>query len=140
MTMKLLFIDQILKVNWIQKFLIRHKKLNFTFSKFQNKERVVINEKIINDWFRLYFDILKQHDFYFKDIYNMNEKDFTMKMQNKLKIICFKNDRDTDVFNTQCDNREWVFLLKCVSNDGEILKIWFIFKEKQHQKNWFNVL
>ena len=71
----------------------------------------------------MYFDILKQHDFYSENIYNMNEKDFAMKMQNKLKIICFKNDRDTDVFSTQCDNREWIFLLECVSDDDEILKI-----------------
>ncbi len=141
MTMKLLWSSQQnddLNINWIQRFLQRHTKLTFVFSQALNKERAVThNKELINDWFDLYTQVLEDYDLQSSDIYNMNEKDFVMRIASKCRVICFKEQLST---MTQDNNWEWVSLIKCVSSDEVILRAWFIFKDKMHLKVWFDAL
>ncbi len=94
MTMKLLWSSQQnddLNINWIQRFLQHHTKLTFMFSQALNKERAAThNEELINDWFDLYTKILENYDLQSSDIYNMNEKNFIMRIMSKCRVICFR--------------------------------------------------
>ncbi len=94
MTMKLFWSNQHnddLNINWIQKFLQHHMKLTFMFSQASNKEHAVThNEELINNWFNLYIKILENYDLQSSDIYNMNEKDFIIRIISKCRVICFR--------------------------------------------------
>ena len=127
-----------IRINWIQKFLDRHIKFIFTFSEFINKERMIMHkeERLIN-WFILFQKTVKKNNIEQQDIYNMNEKEFVMRLLSKMKIICFKHNRLLFTFD---DNREWIFFIKCVNILSEVLKMWIIFKEKQMQKSWIKIL
>lgn len=130
--------DDDLRVNWIQRFLHRHTKLNSVFSQALNKERAAThNEDLINGWFSLYSKVLEDYDLQPSDIYNMNEKGFAMRIAGKCRVICSREQR---VIMTQDGNRKWVSLIECVSSDRVVLRAWFIFKGKVHQKAWFNAL
>jgi len=61
------------------------------FSQASNKERAAMyNEELINDWFDLYTKILENYDLQSSDIYNMNEKNFIMRIMSKCRVICFR--------------------------------------------------
>ncbi len=61
------------------------------FSQASNKERAAMhNEELINDWFDLYTKILENYDLQSSDIYNMNEKNFIMRITSKCRVICFR--------------------------------------------------
>lgn len=95
------------------------------------------NIEKLADWFVLYEEIVKIYKIEQENIYNMNEKGFVMKLQRKLRIICFKHHRS---LMTSDDNREWVSLIKCVNILSEVLKMWIIFKGKLQQKSWMKVI
>ena len=95
-----------------------------------------ITEKLA-DWFSLYKKTVKDYKIEKSDIYNMNEKNFVMKIQKKMKVICFRRHRALMTFD---DNREWVFFIKCVIILNEMFKMWIIFKEKYQQKCWMKIL
>lgn len=108
------------------------------FSQALDKERATThNKELINDWFDLYAQILKDYDLQSSNIYNMNEKNFVMRIADKCKVICSKEQLSTII---QDDNQEWVSLIECVSFDKVILQFWFIFKDKMHIKIWFDAL
>ena len=46
---------------------------------------------VIINWFKLYTKILKNYEILSKDTYNMNEKNFVMRLHDKHKIIYSKN-------------------------------------------------
>ncbi len=52
--------------------------------------------------------------------------------------MIFKYEKKTHMI--QCDNREWVSLIECISMNEKVLKSWIIFKAKVHQKIWYEVL
>ncbi len=94
MTMKLLWSSQQndnLNINWIQRFLQYHMKLTFMFSQASNKKHAAThNKELINDWFDLYTKILENYDLQSSDIYNMNEKNFIIRIMSKCRVICFR--------------------------------------------------
>ena len=124
-----------LGINWVSKFLSRHKELDTVFCQALDKERALMhNAEMLNQWFQLYAKNFNQYKFNEEDCYNMDEKGFAMGLVGKLRVICSKHDRPALL--TQCGNREWVSLIECVSADGAVLKPWVIFKGKQQQKAW----
>ena len=124
--------------NWAQKFLTRRTEFISMFSHFMNKNRMIMHKKKkLVDWFDLYKRILKNYKIEQQNIYNMNEKDFVMSMQSKLKIIYLKEHK---LLLTADENREWVFFIECVNIFNEMLKIWIIFKSKFKQKCWTEAL
>ncbi len=127
-----------LRINWTQRFLFRHSHLISVFSQALNKERATMHdEEVIRNWFQLILNIMKKYDIELKDTYNMNEKSFALRLLSKHRVICSIHYSST---LTQNDNREWVSLIECVCADDEVLKAWYIFKEKIHMKVWYEVL
>ena len=68
----------------------------------------------------------------------MDEKGFLQGFIEKLKVMIGKYEKKAHV--TQPGNREWVSLIECISMDGRLLTPWIIFKAKQLQKAWYQVL
>ncbi len=95
------------------------------------------NHNILADWFNLFRSLKEEHEIEIEDIYNMNEKKFMQRVIAKLQVMIFKYEK---THMTQCDNREWVSLIECISMNERVLKSWIIFKEKLQQKIWYEVL
>jgi hypothetical protein len=68
----------------------------------------------------------------------MDEKGVAMGVIGKTRVIVSKYEKNAHM--TQYGNREWVSLIECISADGRLLSPWIIFKGKQQQKAWFEVL
>ena len=59
------------------------------FSQALNKERAIMHdENIIRNWFQLILNTLKKYNIELKDIYNINEKSFALRLLSKYKVIC----------------------------------------------------
>ena len=64
-----------LGINWVSKFLSRHKELDTVFCQALDKERALIhNAEMLNQWFQLYAKNFNQYRFNEEDCYNMDEK------------------------------------------------------------------
>ncbi len=130
--------DKSVEVNWSQKFLKHHSQIKTVYISSLDKERAMTqNHDILADWFNLFQSLKKEHEIKIKDIYNMNEKRFMQRIIAKLQIMIFKYEK---THMTQCDNREWILLIECISMNERILKSWIIFKKKLQQKIWYKVL
>ncbi len=130
--------DKSVEINWSQKFLKHHSQIKTTYVSSLDKERAMTqNHDILADWFNLFQSLKEKHEIKIKDIYNRNEKRFMQRVIAKLQIMIFKYEKKTHII--QCDNREWVSLIKCISMNEKILKSWIIFKEKVQQKIWYEV-
>ena len=68
----------------------------------------------------------------------MNEKGFAIEAIKRFRVVCHKSN--LQIYKTQNKNREWVFLIKCISANKRLLKLFIIFKEKRQMKTWYNVL
>jgi len=68
----------------------------------------------------------------------MDEKGCMMGVVGKVRVIVPKGEKNQVL--AHCGNREWVSLIECISIDGRCLPLWVIFKGKQHQKSWYQVL
>ena len=97
------------------------------------------NPEIIKGWFELYSKLKADFNIQDKDIYNIDEKGFIIGVIAKLKVIISKY-KFGGKYMTQYGNWDWVSLIKCVSLDGRVLKLWIIFKTKLKQKAWFEAL
>ncbi len=122
--------DDDLGINWVLKFLSRHKELRPMFSQSQNKESgLAYDEGRRTSWFQLYVEVIEQYGFHPEDVYSMEEKGFAMGAQGKLKVMCSEHE--------QRGNQEWVSPIDCESDHGEVLKSWFVLKGKVHQDVWY---
>jgi len=130
--------DKSVEVNWSQKFLKHHSKIKTVYISSLDKKRAMTqNHDILADWFNLFQSLKKEYEIKIENIYNMNEKRFMQRIIAKLWIMIFKYEK---TYMTQCDNREWVSLIECISMNERVLKSWIIFKEKLQQKIWYEVL
>jgi len=130
--------DKSVEVNWSQKFLKRHSQIKTVYISSLDKERAMTqNHDILADWFNLFQSLKKEHEIKIENIYNMNEKKFMQRVITQLQVMIFKYKK---TYMTQCDNREWVSLIECISMNERVLKSWIIFKEKLQQKIWYEVL
>ena len=104
-----------------------------------DKERAMTqNYDILAGWFNLFQSLKEEHEIEIEDIYNMNEKGFMQGIIAKLRVMISKYEKKAHM--TQCDNREWVSLIECISMNERVLKPWIIFKGKVQQKVWYEVL
>ncbi len=127
--------DAPIGINYTQKFMNRHKDLKSKYIPPLDKERANAQDPVLlQGWFELFQQTKTRFQIQEEDIYNMDEKGFMMGVVAKLKVIISKYDKNK--YMTQCGNREWVSLIKCVSMDGRALKPWVIFKAKLIQKAW----
>ena len=93
-----------MRLNWSQKFLHRHSKLISVFNNTLNKERAAMHdENVIKRWFQLFQNTVQKYDIQLQDTYNMNEKNFALRLQDQHRVICFKYHSFT---LTQNDNKE----------------------------------
>ena len=125
-------------INWIHKFMTRHKHLISKYVSPLNKNRVMAQSSaILGKWFDLFQRYRTLYKIKNDNIYNMNEKNFLQNVIAKLRIIISKHEINQLI--TQSDNREWTFLIECVSMTGRKLRPWIIFKEVVFQKIWIDV-
>ena len=84
-------INQILNINWMKKILRWHFKYDFKFSRNLNKKKHWNFESIvIRNWFNLYDSICVKYKIATKNQYNINEKNYLMKMT-KIEKWIFSN-------------------------------------------------
>ena len=126
-------------INWPQKFLRRNPSIKTVYTPPLDKERAMAEDpRIIAHWFDLFVQLKKQYNIEDCDTYNMDEKGFLQGIIPKLKVMIGRHEKKA--YMTQPGNREWVSLIECVSMDGRRLTPFIIFKAKQLQKAWNDVL
>ena len=81
-------IKEISDINWSKKFLRRHSEYDFKFSRNLNQKKHWNSKSIVMiNWFDLYDRICLKYDIAIDDQYNMNEKNYMMKMTKIEKSI-----------------------------------------------------
>ena len=119
-----------LGINQVSKFLRRHLNIKSAYIPPLDKERAIAQEpEILRGWFELYKRVKEEYYIQDEDIYNMDKKGFMQGVIAKLRVMISKHKKKPAM--TQCSNREWVSLIKCISIDRRILQPWIIFKAKQ---------
>lgn len=59
----------------------------------------------------------------------MNEKSSALDIDNKTRVICFKYN--LQAYQAQDGIKEWVSLIKYISDNGRLLTLFIIFKGKR---------
>lgn len=122
-------------VNWVSRFLLRHPSLKSRFSTPKDRERIVAEDVgVFRKWFDLFIGQVNKYKIKPRNIYNMDEKGYAMGMIGKARVIVSQHDRVA--YMMQEGSREWVTLLECVTMDGDMLGVQFIFKGKLKMKEW----
>ena len=131
--------DVELGVNWIGRFLHRHKELSSRFSQPLDKERTAThNAERLLRWFQLLESVIQKYDIREKDTYNINKIGTSFGSAGSIRVIY---PRDSlQVYRAQDGSREWISQIECISADERLLPIFLIFKGKRQIKAWFNVL
>ncbi len=64
----------------------------------------------------------------------MDEKGFAMGIADSFKVLV--QHTEAQAFSVQAGNQDWVSLIECVSFNGTVLPLYFIFKGKLIQQAW----
>jgi hypothetical protein len=93
---------------------------------------------IINHWFDLFKTTRSKYNVKDENISNMDEKGVMLGIISKTKVIVSRHEKKQ--YMTEPGNREWVSLIECIplKPSCQRPRPWFIFKGKQHQKQWFS--
>ena len=125
-----------LDVNWHLEFLQHHSDLKSTFSQELDQSQYLASSlEIIEHWFQLYNTTIKKYSIATEDVYNMDEKGIMHGVIASSKIIIPYIIKTGNV--QQSGNREWTFLVECISTCGQHLPPMTIFKGKRLIKEWF---
>ena len=129
-----------LGVNWIKKFISRNPSIKSVYVPALDTQRALAEDPVIfSYWFDLFLRLKTEYEIENHDVYNMDEKGFAMGVQGSKHVMINKTEKKKPE-KSQPGNREWVSLIECISMDGRRLSPWIIFKAKQHQKAWKEVL
>ena len=100
------------------------------YSQPLDKERAAATDPaIIQRWFTLINDVIKEYQIKAGDTYNMDEKGYALGIGGKAKVVV--GSHDFNAYMTQSGSREWATIIECISANGRILKNWIIFKGKR---------
>jgi len=131
-TAKVLYIES----HWSQIFLNWHSKLKHKRIRSLCQQWFLeILWSVIQEWFSEFMKIVQSHKIKTENMWNMNEKDFAMKLSKSQKIIVTANS--FIIFYMKSENHIWVSVLECISSTEIVFISYFVFKEQHHQKNWY---
>jgi hypothetical protein len=126
--------------NWVYNLVKRRDELRTQFSRRYNHERAKCEDiKIIREWFDSLSAKITEYGFLPEDIYNFDETGFAMGLIATTRVITSR-----DVYGRpkllQPGNREWVTAIESISASGFTLPPYIIFKGKDLQEAWFDLL
>lgn len=125
----------VLGKNWITRFLDRYPDLAGKFSTQIDRQRVFANNPIIlHDYFNKLQKLLRKHRFLPENIWNMDEKGFSLGFSSRAKVICRAARRNPHV--AQDGSREMLMVLELVSVLGMALPPFVVYKGKGHYMGW----
>ena len=127
-----------LGVHWGEKFLSRHPELKTKYIPPLDKARASAETvPIIQGWFDLYENQLKEHGIFVDDVWNMDEKGILMGLVQKRRVIIDRRYRATQI---QPGDREQATIIECVGLTGKSLPPWVIFKAKRQKQAWHDAV
>ena len=107
----------------------RHPQIRTAYVPPLDKERASAEDYgTLASWFELFSRFREEYAVKEQDIYNMDEKGFMQSVIAKLRVMISKYEKKA--YMTQCGNREWVFLVECVSMNSRLLRPSIILKAK----------
>ena len=123
--------------HWYKNFLKQHSEFRTQYSKnFNQNKKNAENLKFIKKWFSLYNLTWIQYGVADSDIYNMNEKEFSISITDSFKVLV--QHSKAQAFSVQADNWDWVSVIECIRFTDNVLSLYIIFQSKQIQKAWLN--
>lgn len=130
---------QMLSLDWPMRFVKRHPDLKTKFVPPIDKDRVLAQDpRFLAHWFQLYQELCLEHSIKTENQYNMDEKGFMAGVTGKVKVMISKYEKKEHT--SQPGSREWVTLIECISQSGQALPPYMIFKAKHFQNTWFKAL
>jgi len=123
--------------HWYKNFLKQHSEFRTQYSRnFNQNRKDAENLKFIKKWFSLYNLTQIQYGVTDSDIYNMNEKEFSMSITDSFKVLVWHSE--AQAFSVQTDNQNWVSVIEWIRFTDNVLSLYIIFHDKQIQKVWLN--
>jgi hypothetical protein len=81
-----------LRMHWIDRFLIKHSEYRAKFSRHLDQERYFnFDRDFFQKWFELFQKTCQKYDIVCENIYNMNKKNYMMKINDKIKWVLHFN-------------------------------------------------
>jgi len=123
--------------HWYKNFLKRHPEFRTRYSRnFNQNRKDAENLESIKEWFSPYNLTRIQYGIADGDIYNMNEKGFSMSITDSSRVLVRRSE--AQAFSVQAGNRDWVSVIECIRSTDNVLSPYIIFQGKQIQKAWLN--
>lgn len=120
--------------HWYEAFLARHPDFRLEYSKALDQGRKDITDsESYRKWFDLYTSTIKKYGILPGDQYNMGEKGIAMGIIDSGKVIVSKNAISRCMAQP---NREWAFLIECISDGGFVVPTYIIFAGKRVMEEW----
>jgi hypothetical protein len=121
--------------SWVKRFKARQPELKVKWSSTLEKCRAAsLNPALVNEYFDLLEDVIKEYGFPAENIYNMDEKGIQLGVGQKVKAFV---DRDQkDVYSVEDGNRELVTVIETISADGSCLQPSVIYQGKRRDLEW----
>jgi hypothetical protein len=121
--------------SWVKCFKARHPELKVKWSSTLEKCCAAsLNPVLVNEFYDLLEEVVKEHDIPAENIYNMDEKGIQLGVGQKVKAFV---DRDQkDVYSVEDGNRELVTVIETISADGSCLQPSVIYQGKRRDLEW----
>jgi Tc5 transposase DNA-binding domain len=120
---------------WVKRFKARHPELKVKWSSTLEKCCAAsLNPVLVNEFYDLLEDVIKEYGIPAENIYNMDEKGIQLGVGQKVKAFV---DRDQkDVYSVENGNRELVTVIETVCADGSCLQPSVIYQGKRRDLEW----
>ena len=116
-----------LSEQWHRKLLKRHPEIKRVSARGIDRVRAsVAHIGTITEYFKLYYSLQQKYNITAQDMYNMDEKGFSMGAIQRSNVVIPVAEREA--FLRQDGNREWVSVIETISASDESLSSYIIFK------------
>jgi hypothetical protein len=113
--------------NWVQRFVRRHEEVRNAISRPISIDRfLAMEDERIQQYFDRYEELTTRHSIAIQNIWNMDEKGFSIGQIQNGTIITAADD--TNAFEAMPGNRDWVSIIECISMEGGHIDPMVIFK------------
>lgn len=121
--------------SWVKRFKKRHPDLKVKWTTSLEKCRAkCLNPTLVNEFYDLLEEIIKQYSIVQENVYNMDEKGIQLGVGKK--VAAFVDRDQKDLYSVEDGNRELVTVIEAISADGNALPPSVIFQGVKRDAEW----
>jgi hypothetical protein len=121
--------------SWLRRFRTRHPEISGVWSRQIDRKRFEnATFDTIKPWFDAVADIMTEHQYPPKHVYNMDESGFAVGTTQSSRVLV--NTRSKGNWKVKNGRSEWITAIECVNAAGEAIPPFLIFKAKHLYSGW----